>query len=403
MADFPAEQSRPRAELPLTPGSFPTLPILSSRLDPKRLRRAQLLALLLVLLAACLLAVGATAASQRQPQHPSPAKLKPKPKPAYWGAWIGDQITGTGAPWDMNAVAYFEQMLGKGMSLIEFSSPWRDCTRIPCQPYEFPDEAMDNVRGHGSIPLFSWGSEAAPSTGPEQPDFQLAKIASGAFDPYIAQFATEAREWGHPFFLRFDWEMNGNWFPWSQLANGNEAGQFVAAWRHVHDIFSAVGATNATWVWCPYADTAKRLKKNPLKPLYPGDAYVDWTCLDAYNWGLNAVNPRPWRSFRELFDPAYTQLVKKVAPRKPMLLGEFATSPNGGHKATWIRKMFTELPRRYPRIRALVYFNTVDRGVDWPLETSLPAARAFAAGIRKNTFASNRFGTLPGGPILPLR
>jgi mannan endo-1,4-beta-mannosidase len=377
------------------------LPILFSRLHPERRFRAHLVALLCALAACCLLPAGAGAAAQGP--HQVPKLKKPKPKPTYWGAWIGDQITGTDAPWDMNAVAYVEQMLGKGMSLIEFSSPWRDCTEKVCKPYRFPTIAMDNIRGHGSIPVFSWGAEASPSTGPEQPDFQLAKIAAGAFDPYITEFAAEARDWGHPFFLRFNWEMNGDWFPWSQLANGNGPGQFVAAWHHVHDLFVAAGATNATWVWCPYADTAKRIKKNPLKPLYPGNAYVDWTCLDAYNWGLNAVNPRPWRSFNQLFDPAYKELVKKVAPRKPMMLGEFATSSFGGHKAIWLRQMFEMLPRKYPRIRALIYFDTVDRGVDWPLEISGPAAGAFAKGIRKGIYANNRFGELATSPIPPPR
>jgi hypothetical protein len=336
-----------------------------------------------------------------KPHHHKPPK--PKPKPTYWGAWIGDQITGTDAPWDMNPVAFFEQLVGKSMSLIEFSSSWEDCSRAPCRPYKFPLEAMDNIRGHGSIPVFSWGAERSPSSGPEQPAFQLARISDGTYDPYIAQFATEARDWGHPFFLRPNWEMNGNWFPWSELANGNSPGQFVAAWRHMHDVFAAVGATNVTWVWCPYADTAKRLKTTPLKPLYPGNAYVDWTCLDAYNWGRNPVNPRPWRSFAELLGPAYEEITKKVAKRKPLMLGEFATSPYGGHKSTWIRKMFENLPRKYPRVRALIYFNTVDRGIDWPLESSPPAARAFANGIRRGIYANNRFGELAGGPILPLR
>ena len=384
----------------MTPGRFPTLAALLASLHPRRLGRARpLVALLMLALVGCCLP--AAAAAGTQPPH-RPPKVKVKPKPIYWGAWIGDHITGTDAPWDMNAVAYVEQMLAKGMSLIEFSSPWLDCNVKPCRPYKFPTEGMDNVRAHGSIPVFSWGSESSPS-GAVQPDFQLPDITAGAYDLYIAQFATEAREWGHPFFLRFDWEMNGNWFPWSETANGNGPGQYIAAWRHVHDIFVAAGATNATWVWCPYADTEKRLKKAPLKPLYPGDAYVDWTCLDAYNWGLNPVNPRPWRSFDQLFAPAYTELTKKVAPRKPMMLGEFATSPYGGHKAVWLRKMFEKLPRTYPRVRALIYFDTVDRTVDWPLETSPSAARAFAKGIRKGIYANNRFGELTTSPIQPLR
>jgi hypothetical protein len=326
----------------------------------------------------------------------------PKPKAAYWGAWIGDQITGTDAPWDMSAVSQFEQMVGKGLSLIEFSSSWQVCGRT-CTPYKFPYEAMDNVRRYGAIPVYSWGAESSPRSSENQPEFQLADIIGGAYDSYIAQFANEARAWGHPFFLRPNWEMNGNWFPWSELANGNTPGQYVAAWRHIHDVFAAAGASNATWVWCPYADTEKRLRKTPLKPLYPGDSYVDWTCLDGYNWGRNPVNPKPWRSFGELFDPAYNEVTKRVAPRKPLMLGEFATTPNGGHKAAWIRQLFEKLPRKYSRVRALIYFNTVDRGVDWPLETSPPAAKAFSKGISKGIYANNRFGELASAPIPPPR
>jgi hypothetical protein len=385
---------RRRAEPAGRAGRFPTLAFLSLRSHLKRSQRARsVAALLLALLGCCLLAGPATAAGA----------AKPKPKPAYWGAWIGDQITGTDAPWDMNGVYYLEQLLGKGMSLVEFSSSWQVCNGGTCTPYEFPREAMDNVRGHGAIPVYSWGAESSPRTSENQPDFRLARILDGTYDAYISRFAAEARDWGHPFFLRPNWEMNGNWFPWSELANGNSRGQYVAAWRRIHDIFGAVGATNVTWVWCPYADTPKRLKKTPLKRFYPGNGYVDWTCLDAYNWGRNAVNPRPWRSFSELFDPAYKEVAKKLAPRKPLMLGEFATSPNGGHKAAWIREMFEQLPRKYPRIRALIYFDTVDRGVDWPLETAGPAAKAFAKGIRKGVYADNRFGELTGSPILPPR
>ena len=355
--------------------------------------------LLLAAIGCCLLAAGASAAGSHKHHH---HKHHSKPKPLYWGAWIGDQLTGTDAPWDMNAAARFEQIVGKGMSIIEFSSPFQDCHRNPCRSYPFPVEAMDNIRGHGSIPLFSWGSESSPRESAEQPSFKLSELINGRYDAYIAQFANEAKAWGHPFFLRFDWEMNGNWFPWFEGVNGNQPGEYVAAWRHVHDIFTAVGATNATWVWCPYADTAKRLRSQHLKSLYPGSAYVDWTCLDGYNWGTNPVNPRPWRSFREIFAPAYELVTKKVAPRKPLMLGEFATSPDGGHKAQWIRRMFELLPTRYPRVRALAYFDTVDRGVDWPLETSPAATAAFAKGIAKPTYANNRFSELAASPIPPL-
>jgi len=381
----------------MTAARFPTLTALSPRSHPKRPRGARFVVLLLLAVLGCALLPAAAGAAGKP--APTAKHRKAKPKPLYWGAWISDSSQPRDTPWDMNRVAQFEQLVGKGLSLIEFSSPWQDCNVSPCAPYRFPIEAMNNVRNYGAIPLFSWGSESSPRTSAAQPAFQLSNVINGVYDTYVREFAEEARSWGHPFFLRFDWEMNGNWFPWYEGGNGNYPGQYVAAWRRVHDIFTAVGATNATWVWCPYADTEKRLRNQRLKRLYPGNSYVDWTCLDGYNWGKNPVNPRPWRSFTQIFDPAYELVTKKIAPSKPMMLGELGTSSFGGKKALWIKEMFGEVPRRYPKVRALVYFNTVDRNIDWPLETSPNAAKAFAAGVRKGIYAGNRFGELASSPI----
>ncbi len=114
---------------------------------------------------------------------------------------------------------------------------------------------MHTIRNYGAVPFFSWGSQSTPvPLDLDEPAFQLADIANGTYDSYIREFAEGAKAWGHPFFLRFDWEMNGNWFPWAEDANANNPGEYVAAWRHVHDIFTQVGATNATWVWCPYVE-----------------------------------------------------------------------------------------------------------------------------------------------------
>ncbi|HEX6229490.1 MAG TPA: glycosyl hydrolase, partial [Solirubrobacterales bacterium] len=230
-------------------------------------------------------------------------------------------------------------------------------------------------------------------------EFALSSIYGGRFDSYIRQFATAARDWGHPFFLRFNWEMNGNWFPWSEGVNGNGPGSFVAGWRHVHDIFESVGAHNVTWAWCPYADP--RFRFYPLKPLYPGDAYVDWTCIDGYNWGTNPTNPVPWMSFEKIFTSTYRRIVRNIAPRKPMILAELASTGNGRSKSAWIRRMFQALRGpKFRRIRALVWFNQVDRHVDWPLENSGPASRAFRRGLSRG-YRPNAYATLSESPIRP--
>ncbi len=327
-----------------------------------------------------------------------PAVASGVAQPLYWGATIGSHLTGDQAPWDMNAVTQFEGGAGKSASMIQFFQPFAQCGGSGCSFYSFPTEPMDDIRGHGSIPVLSWSSQAIPST-LSQPDFQLSDVISGRYDDYIAEFAAEARDWGHPFFLRFNWEMNGNWFPWAEGVNGNAEGEYVAAWRHVHDIFAAAGATNVSWVWCPFVDPGHSL--HDLGSLYPGDAYVDWTGLDGYNWGTNPASPRGWRSFDQLFRRSYDEIAGGIAPSKPMMLGEVGSSEQGGSKADWIRDALARVPAEYPQIRALLWFDKFDDSMDWPIETSGTATAAFAEGVAQTAYVGAGYGGLSGGAIPP--
>jgi len=338
--------------------------------------------------------------SRRCPTVTPPPAPQPSAAPSsiYWGAWMGNQLTGSEPPWDMNAVSKFEQMAGKKLSIVEFGSPFSNCYSVGhCYFYSFPTTPMTSVREHGSIPLLSWSSQSIPTQSSE-PDYQLSDVANGTYDNYIREFAEKAAAWGHPFFLRFDWEMNGNWFPWGAGANGNSAADYVAAWRHVHDIFTSVGATNATWVWCPNVDPGASMVN--LASLYPGNSYVDWTGLDGYNWG-SSPNHR-WAGFDEIFRATYNRVVNEIAPTKPMIIGETASSESGGSKAAWITDMLSKIPTEYPKIRGLLWFERYDDGMDWPIETSSTATSAFAAGIQNPAYASNTFASLSAtGPIPP--
>ena len=333
---------------------------------------------------------------------PQPAPTPPASSaPLYWGAWVGNHLTGTEAPWDMNAVAKLETMVGKGMSIVNFSSPFANCSSSKCSYYNFPAGEFDNIRSHGSIPFFSWGSQSIPlASNLSQPNFQLADVIAGAHDAYIRSWATAARNWGKPFFLRFNWEMNGSWFAWMEGVNGNKAGESVAAWRHVHDIFTEVGATNATWVWCPNVDPENQMRD--LGSLYPGDKYVDWTGLDGYNWGTNPARPDKWRTFDQLYRSTYKKITETIAPSKPLIISEVGSTEHGGSKAAWIREMLAAVPVDYPKIRGLLWFEKYDDGMDWPLATSSSAAGAFAGGIQSSAYKSNEFGSLSGGSVQPV-
>ena len=205
----------------------------------------------------------------------------------YWGAYVGGGQYGQhDAPWDMSSVTRFENAVGKRMSLLEWGQDWYECS-TSCGMRGFRADLMSRARSRGYLPVLSWGSYAAQQ-GTDQPDFKLSEILSGRYDDFVKRWARGAKAWGHPFFLRFDWEMNTNGVSYSEHSNGNQRGEFVRMWRHVHEIFEEVGAKNAQWVWCPNVEYRTSVK--PLSSLYPGNAYVDWTCLDGYNWGTNPAS-----------------------------------------------------------------------------------------------------------------
>jgi len=319
--------------------------------------------------------------------------------PIYWGAYAaGGQYGRTDAPWDIGSLRLFEANAGKRVSLVEWGQAWYECSST-CGLRPFRAELMERVRRHGAIPVLSWGSKHE-GTGAIDPDFRLSAIVAGRYDRFLRAWARGARRWGHPFFLRFDWEMNTNGVPYSEHSNGNRSGDFVRMWRHVHRLFTQVRARNVTCVWCPNVDYRDAVR--PLERLYPGDRYVDWTCLDGYNWGTNPSSPRGWMSFASVFRPTYELITRRIAPAKPMMLGETAASEYGGSKPAWIEDALTrQLPARYRKVRAIVWFNKNADDMDWIIESSPASRAAFAAGIRSGHYASNRFGRLATSPIRP--
>ena len=223
-----------------------------------------------------------------------------------------------------------------------------------------------------------------PKKGLIQPDFQLRAIYEGRYDDYIRAWAEDARTWGHPFFLRFDHEMNGWWFAWSEQLDGNQPGDYVKAWRHVHDIFEQVGATNVTWVWCINITGNPRL--TPASELYPGDSYVDWVSMDGFNWGSD--NGGYWQSFYDVFEHTYAEL-NSLAPNKPQMIAEVASSEKGGpigspaSKAAWITDMFRQLPLNFPRIQAVLWFDSVGEDPEhtWLITSSDQSIAAFKSAL----------------------
>jgi beta-mannanase len=238
---------------------------------------------------------------------------------------------------------------------------------------DFDASGASAVRARGSVPMITWEPWDPSSGSASQPAYSLAAIGSGAYDAYVTRWASEIKAWGQPLYLRFAHEMNGDWYPWAAGVNGNTPAQYVAAWRHVHDLFVRAGATNVTWVWTPNVS----LGRAPMAQLYPGDAYVDWVGLDGYNRGTTQSWGSTWQSFDQVFGSSLAEL--RAVSSRPIIIGETASTETGGNKAAWIQQFFASLAAS-PDIKAFVWFN-LNKETDWRIESSSGARAAFASGV----------------------
>ncbi len=84
----------------------------------------QRMAVFAVAIGCILLIPAATAGAKRRTGSASGRRRSSRPaapRAMYWGAWIGKEMTGTNAPYDMSAVTKFQQMVNKPLSLVEWS------------------------------------------------------------------------------------------------------------------------------------------------------------------------------------------------------------------------------------------------------------------------------------------
>jgi beta-mannanase len=266
-------------------------------------------------------------------------------------------------PGDLQQVNAFEHDARRHADIVMWFADWAHVAN-------FDPRQAAAVAARGSVPEISWEPwDSSRPLGAAQPHFRLIEIIRGAHDRYIERWAREIAAYRRPVLLRFAQEMNGQWYPWSESANGNHAGEFVRAWRHVHAIFAKAGASNVRWVWAP-VDGQVRAEQ------YPGPRFVDVVGLSGFVAG-ERVFRSPWRPFATMFGPSL-DAVHALAPGKPVSLAEVAAAQTGD-KAAWIAQMFREIQRR-PYIRSIVWFN-VRKEADWRIESSRGAARAFAAGL----------------------
>ena len=285
------------------------------------------------------------------------------------GCSIG--IFGEGFQNDLTALNALEKTIGKKFSMVMWYIDWQ-------QP--FPEEQCQKLTEGGYLPHIVWEAWFFN----DQNRIKLDNIINGEWDSYIIKWAQDAAKWGKPLFLRWGHEFNGNWYPWSIAQNGKDPAKYIAAYRHIHDIFVKVNATNVKWLWSPNNNSVPQEDWNDPLKAYPGDKYVDWLAPDGYNFGT-AGGSGKWLGFNDIFQNIYITLVKNFD--KPIMIGEYATGPEGGFKSKWIENMGEELEKNYPAIKAVVWFN-INKETDWRLDDEPETIESARKVFRKPYFLS---------------
>ncbi|MFF2051245.1 glycoside hydrolase family 26 protein [Leifsonia sp. NPDC058194] len=290
--------------------------------------------------------------------------------------------------------------VGVAPNLVGYFSGWDETFRA---------NAVTRAWAQGRMPMMTWESRPinAGNDSNVAPEYSLPKIIGGDFDAYLHQYAKDIVATGLPLAIRLDHEMNGIWYPWSETdgqgksINGNNVGDYVKMWRHVHDIFQAEGANDLViWVWAPNIVNnlpATHKVDGYLENLYPGDGYVDWVGLSGY------LRP-PYKadndfSFDYTFKPSLDKL--RAITKKPIILAEVGASETGGDKPKWVTSFFEALGRpENDDIIGFSWFNlaitTYVEGVratnDWRIDSRADTLSAFIAGL---TRPEDRFTLTP--------
>jgi hypothetical protein len=197
----------------------------------------------------------------------------------------------------------------------------------------------------------------------------LASIADGDWDYYLRNYATSVRDFGHPVIFSFAHEMNGNWYSWGQ---GHQSpADFVAAWRHIVQVFRNTGASNALWVWAVNAVNIG--DHQPLSQWWPGSEWVNWVGIDGYYYF-------DWDTYATVFGTTIAQI--RTFSDAPIMIAETAVGTTSDRES-----QITALVAgaRADHVVALVWFDvTQDDGVyhqDWRLEDDDFALEAYKAAL----------------------
>ena len=305
----------------------------------------------------------------------------------FWGVALD------GNPLTDERLTQVEAQTGISFQMVVFFLQW------PAKPEldNFPGESLAAIWQRGAVPCLTWEPMYYAKGRPVTIAWQ--RILAGEYDSYLISFARQAKGFDHPLIIRFGHEMNLNIYHWGTTPEGygkESPDIYKRIYRHVVDVFRKEGANKVRWAFVPNSESVPPPGKNETNDwnrvanYYPGHAYVDILGMDGYNWGPTKTLEKDgwqshWQSFAELFSPLYGEL-RTLAPDKPIMVFEMASTTIGGDKERWLADALTTA--KSWRLTGLVWFE-VDKEQDWRLTTGMN--KGYLPLLRSNTSVKQKW------------
>jgi mannan endo-1,4-beta-mannosidase len=275
------------------------------------------------------------------PTGPLPVNLPPST-----GSYLG--VYTHGVPASYAGVTAFGSAIGAHPDIVMYYSGWY----VPF-PVRFATIAANN----GAVPLVQMDPDTV----------SVAGIASGAYDGYLSAYAEAVRAYRNPVILSFGHEMNGNWYPWGYRHTSPTV--FISAWRHIVNLFRALGTRNVTWLWTVNIINDTHGGSIPLPgKWWPGSSYVNWVGIDGYYL-------KPSWKFAPLFGPTIGAVRRLTSD--PILIAETGAVPAAG-QPTKIADLFAGI-HQYGLLGFVWFDSTNSAGQQFSISTAA-AIDAFRKG-----------------------
>ncbi len=201
-----------------------------------------------------------------------------------------------------------EQTIGRRFDIVKNYIGWKVGEIFPSP------KAKTLADGGARTLYFSWN--AVNYTNRSKVTYQ--SIANGSWDKsVIIPEAKTLIAFHQKVFVDFQHEFDNK----AQEAGEGTPAQYIAAYRHIHQVFANQGVTNVIWVW---VSTGYLPHLPDIAASYPGASYVDWIGYDAYNF--SSCHKGIWKTPLQVFQPYYNWVESQPGMMsKPVMLTEFAS------------------------------------------------------------------------------